>query len=201
MVNTSYYKNSTEETDEVLAEKSRNDEFAYANLVGRYEKKLMRYIMRIGIFTKEDAEEILQEVFIKAYENIEDFDSRLKFSSWIYRIAHNEAVSRIRHDASRNILSHDEFDELADKIADETSFEDHIDKKILAEEVRTIIRAMDQKYRDVIILRFLENKEYQEISDILKKPPGTVATLLNRAKEKLKKEVASHPTLSSLWNH
>jgi len=201
MVNASYHKNSAEETDEVLAEKSRNDEFAYANLVERYEKKLMRYIMRIGIFSKEDAEEILQEVFIKAYENIEDFDFRLKFSSWIYRIAHNEAVSRIRHDASRNILSQDEFDEVADKIVDETSFEEHIDKKILAEEVRAIIRAMDQKYRDVIILRFLENKEYQEISDILKKPPGTVATLLNRAKEKLKKEVASHPTLSSLWNH
>lgn len=199
-MNTIPQKQYTNDSDELLAEKARDDEGAYARIIERYEKKLFRYILRIGVFTKEDAEEILQETFVKAYENIEDFDPMLKFSSWIYRIAHNEAVSRIRHDAARKILSQEEFDEIAEKIADETHSEEYLDKTIAADEIRRIIDTLDQKYRDVLVLRFLEDKDYGEISDILKKPPGTVATLLNRAKDKLKKEVEHSPLLSSSWN-
>jgi len=184
-------------TDEILAEESKTDERAYACLMERYEKKLARYVRRIGVFTDEDVEEILQETFIKTYENIEDFDANLKFSSWIYRIAHNEAVSRIRRDASRRTLSQTEFDELAEQVADELVLEEEVDKSIVSGEIRSIIAAMDPKYRDVLVLRFLEHKDYGEISDILKKPIGTVATLLNRAKKIFEKEAKKNPVLSS----
>lgn len=195
MVDTTFQKGCAEKTDEELAEESRKDEQAYACLMERYEKKLSRYIMRIGIFAKEDAEEILQETFLKTYENIEGFDSGMKFSSWIYRIAHNEAVSRIRHDASRKILFQDEFEDVAETIADEIHLEEEVDKRILSQEIRNTINTLDPKYKDVLVLRFLEHKDYNEISDILKKPPGTVATLLNRAKERLKKELEKNPII------
>lgn len=197
MIEISPQNGCAKKTDEILAEESKTDERSYACLIERYEKKLARYITRIGIFTNEDVEEILQETFIKAYENIEDFDANLKFSSWIYRIAHNEAVSRIRRDASRRTLSQTEFNELVEQIADELTIEEEIDTSIVSREIRNIIAAMDPKYRDVLVLRFLEHKDYGEISDILKKPTGTIATLLNRAKKIFEKEAKRNPVISS----
>jgi len=74
--------------------------------------------------------------------------------------------------------------------------EEAIDEKNTAEEINKTIKGLDGKYRDVLILKYMEDKDYREISDILKKPPGTVATLLKRAREQLKKEILKHGYLS-----
>lgn len=87
------FDNLKSKSDEELAkEASENEDFFY-ELMNRYETKLIRYILRLAKINQETAEDILQETYIKAYKYINNFDSSLKFSSWIYRIAHNETIS------------------------------------------------------------------------------------------------------------
>ena len=82
--------------DEEIVAISLQRKEVFGVLVRRYEERLSRYLRRLGVFRKEDVEDVLQNVFLKAYRNLNAFDQRLKFSSWIYRIAHNETVSFFR---------------------------------------------------------------------------------------------------------
>lgn len=135
----------------------------------------------------EDAEDILQEVFIKTYENLNDFDQDLKFSSWIYRITYNHTISYYRkHKAKMQTLSLEDNEVLIEKLRSEFNLTENVDKKILKEKIQEFLSQLDKKYRDVLILKYLEDKDYNEISNILRKPPGTIATLLNRAKGKFR---------------
>jgi RNA polymerase sigma-70 factor (ECF subfamily) len=181
---------NSSKTDEELVALTLKDKENYRYLMERYEKKLMRYIMRISGIKREDAEDVLQESFIKAYQKINDFDFSYKFSSWIYRIAHNETFTHLRRKKSRPKVIDSEFSSIIiDSLRDDLNVEKEIDKKYLAKHLSEIMSVIGEKYRIVLVLKYLEDKDYQEISDILKKPMGTVATLLKRAKEQLKKEI------------
>jgi RNA polymerase sigma-70 factor (ECF subfamily) len=185
--------NYTEKTDRELVKFTLRDKNSYGYLMQRYEKKLMRYIIRLSGASKDDAEDILQGVFIKAYQKLNDFDINLKFSSWIYRITHNETVSYLRKSDSRpKILSPEKNSIMVNLLKKEPDLEKEIDRKKLAENINKIIYGLKRKYKEVLILKYIEEKDYREISDILKKPPGTVATLLKRGKEKLKAEIMKH---------
>ena len=164
------------------------DNFAY--LMNRYEAKLSRYIRRISGLRAEDAEDILQDVFIKTYQNINSFDKSLKFSSWIYRIAHNEVISNWRKKKARPEEATWDVTDLLNNLADDTDMSKNIDIEYLRKNIDTILASMDMKYREVLILKFLEEKDYREISDILKKPMGTVATLISRAKKQFGQKIA-----------
>jgi RNA polymerase sigma-70 factor (ECF subfamily) len=157
--------------------------------VERYEKKLLSYIIRISGFSREDAEDILQEVFIKTYVNLNSFDSKLKFSSWVYRITHNEVINGYRKKKARPQSAMDLDDEFLNNLASDMRTDGHIDGLYLKENMKSVMEQMEPKYREVLVLRFWEDKDYSEISDILKKPMGTVATLLSRAKANFEKEL------------
>ncbi|HPN54669.1 MAG TPA: RNA polymerase sigma factor [Candidatus Moranbacteria bacterium] len=177
-------------TDEELVAKTLKNPDAYALIVERYEEKLLRYIMRILAGTKEDAEDILQDVFLSAYKNLNDFDQDLKFSSWIYRIAHNKVVSHFRKVTARpKTMTYEGDSQLLNILASEEDIAKSMEKRHDAARVRDIIDNLDEKYREVLVLKFLEEKDYKEISDILEKPMGTVATLINRAKKQFKEKV------------
>jgi len=163
------------------------DYFSY--IVERYEKKITRYIKRIAGLNNEDTEDLLQDIFIKVYQNLNGFDKFLKFSSWIYRIAHNEIISQWRKNKARpQLVGGQEIDAFLHNIASEINIEKEIKHHDLKDDIKKVLEKLDIKYREVLILRFLEEKSYEEISDILKKPMGTVATLINRAKRQFKKE-------------
>lgn len=179
-------------TDERLAVAALEDDRAYEFLVERYEKKLQRYIMRFIGCGMEDARDIVQESFVNAYRNLAGFDPDLKFSAWIYRIAHNEAVSHVRRLAARPTVVME--DEQFESLASELNVERDISRAMEAEHIRRAIGRLDSKYRDVIVLRYLEEKTYEEISDILRKPRGSVSSLISRAKEHLAELIrADHP--------
>ncbi len=149
------------------------------------------YIKRLAKISDGDAEDILQEVFIKTYENLNDYDTDLKFSSWIYRITHNHTISFYRKNKKASqTLSLEDNTMLLEKIKSEFNLKDKIHNKIhnkiQKEEISHLLSKLDKKYRDVLILKYLEDKNYREISNILRKPMGTTATLLNRAKEKFR---------------
>ena len=176
-------------TDEQLVGETLKNTQAYAFLVERYEEKLLRYIMRISTNAKEDAEDVLQDVFLSAYKNLNDFDQDLKFSSWIYRIAHNKVIGHFRKVTARPKTTTYEGDsQLLNILASEEDLARNLERKYTAMEVRKLLDTLDEQYREVLILKFLEEKDYKEISDILEKPMGTVATLISRAKKQFKEK-------------
>lgn len=178
-----------DKTDEELVKMTLRNGDDYLYLMQRYEKKLLRYIHNIANVVNEDAEDILQDIFIKAYRNLNGFDTELKFSSWIYRIAHNEVISHWRKVRVRpSVLSVEDNEELIKNLASDANLAEEADGQYLREAVRKILAGMDRKYREVLILKYLEFKDYREISDILKKPVGTVAIWLNRAKKHFLRE-------------
>jgi len=175
-------------TDEQLVEKSLEDIDFFGSLVERYEKPLLNYIFRISGFSLEIAEEILQEVFIKVWKNLHDFSAPMKFSSWIYRITHNETISTFRKTKSRGEQEQVELDENL-FLSDKTDFRKEFDQKVSSSSIKKTLSVMTEKYREVLVLRFFEDKSYEEMSDILQVPTGTVATLISRAKKNFKEAI------------
>lgn len=183
-------KKYEEKTDEELVKLSLENKDFFAYIVDRYEEKLFRYVRRITNVPQSEILDILQEIFIKVYQNLNDFDYNLKFSSWIYRIAHNQTISIYRKDKSRphgNSVDIDE--EILKNIANDFDILAEADLKILKLKISKVLEKIDEKYKEIILLRFFEDKNYEEISDILKIPMGTVATLISRAKKQMKKEL------------
>ena len=174
-------------TDEELVVLTLENSGYFACLIEKYEKKLLRFIRRISGVNIQDAEDILQEVFIKVYKNLNSFDDNLKFSSWIYRITRNYVISEFRKKKSKGevFLIDEEWNIFVSDLNIETEIDKEIDKEILLK----VLDKIDIKYREALVLKFLEGYDYKEISDILKKPIGTVGTLVNRAKKKLRQEI------------
>ncbi len=159
----------------------------FGMLMERYEEKLLRYGRKF-LRQPEDIQDIVQDVFVSAYQNIQSFDSGARFSPWIYRIAHNAFVNGLRK-SSRNPLVHVDFDAfLAHAV-----YEDPAALEREQEEIKAMIEksldSLDYKYREVLILYYLEEMPYKDIADILQVPTGTVGVRLKRAKEALRKEV------------
>ncbi len=177
-------KNST---DQELVAATLKDRDVFAVLVGRYEVPLRRYITRLGSTDPESTKDILQESFIKAYLNLNDYDPSLSFSAWLYRITHNQTIDHFRKQKNRPRVFEKEEDLLIfERIADDLDIETILDTKMRQMEIQKALQTVEQQYRDILILRFFEEKSYDEISDILQIPNGTVATYIHRAKRKLK---------------
>lgn len=171
-------------TDEQLVQKSIENMDFFGELVDRYEMKLKYYILRISSFSSHEADEILQEIFLKVWQNLQGYTGAVKFSSWIYRIAHNETISAYRKYTSRG---GDKTVELNEEIFELAPSKINIPAEFNAKEsahmIQQVLQAMPEKYREVLIFQYFEDMSYEEISDVLKKPMGTVATLVNRAKK------------------
>ncbi len=176
-----------QQSDQELVASTLKDRHAFAELVERYEKPLTRYIARLGSRDPEHTKDILQESFIKAYLHLNGYDPALSFSAWMYRIVHNETISHFRSLKNRPRPVEDEKDlEMFTLLADEFDLPAEADRVLLQKSIREGLDLLEPKYRDVVILRFFEEKSYEEISDILEIPSGTVATYLSRAKTKLR---------------
>ncbi len=176
-----------QKTDKELVKLSLSNKDAFLPLMRRYEERLFRYILRISNFSHEEVEDILQEVFIAIYRNLYNFDQALSFSSWAYRIAHNKTISRYRFRKSRPQTVNIENSE-AGKLADSIDLEEDFDKNNNKKEIVRVLNQLKNNYKEILVLMYLEEKSYQEISDILKKPIGSVATSLKKAREEFKKQ-------------
>lgn len=185
--------NPSELTDEELVSQSLDNLDTFGVLVDRYESKLKRYILRLGNFSEMEAEEVLQESFIKAWKNLNSFDPNLRFSAWIYRITHNEVISQFRKAKSRGEDQQVQIDpEIFEAIPVEIDFVADFDQTLNAKKIQSILSHMTPMYKEVLILRFFEDLSYEEMVDVLRKPSGTIATLLNRAKKEFKQITQKH---------
>ncbi len=174
-------------SDIELVKKSLEDIDYFTCIYERYEKRLIYYVLRISSFSFNEAEEVLQEAFVKAWKNLNEFDENLKFSSWIYRIVHNTTITEWKKTQSKGKDKKQEWDEdLFQNLPSLIDIQEDFDKNFDKKNIRKVLELMPDKYKEVLVLQFLEDKNYQEISDILKKPSGTVATLINRAKKQFR---------------
>lgn len=177
------------QTDAGLVELAKNDPESFGILMERYQGPLFHYIRRLTQLAPDDIEDLLQEIFIKTYQHLNAYDEELKFSSWIYRIAHNHVIDYFRKAKSRPQMSFLEDDEWEKIIYAGFSLEKKIADKDCILKIKECIQSLPIKYKEILILRFIEEKDYEEIMDILKKPKGSVATLVARGKEMLKKKM------------
>ncbi len=179
------------QTDAELVLTALKDPQAIGAIIERYEEKLRRYIYRLGVRDRDEQADVLQDIFIKVYRNLNSYDHQLPFSSWIYRIAHNEAISWYRKRSVRPegnlVLEGDDVLALLPTAleAPDVAFDRTIEARAVAE----ALKKLDERYREVLILRFFEHKEYDEISDILEIPIGSVGTLIHRGKKQLYHEL------------
>lgn len=172
----------TTDTDEsVVAEVTAGNVDAYATVMARYEQKLLRYVTYL-IHNHTTAADVVQDTFIKAYQNLNSFNPRYKFSSWIYRIAHNEAMNAVKKNKH---LSDSSIDEVPDDSYD-ARLDELLDRTFLKEHVHDCLDKLEPKYREVIQLVYFEQMKYDEVSDVLHVPVSTVGVWLSRAKSRLK---------------
>jgi RNA polymerase sigma-70 factor (ECF subfamily) len=153
-------------------------------LVERYEDKLLRYGRRF-LPQREDIEDIVQDVFVSAFENIQGFDTKERFSPWIYRIAHNAFVNRLKKTV-RDRLRLIDLDALVSHPAYEDAEEAERERAEMRKMIDAALEGLPPHYREVLVLYYLEDMQYKEIGDILGVPVSTVGVRLLRAREALK---------------
>lgn len=175
-----------EDNELIVVIRTQNAE-AYRELFSRYQKKLFAYIYHL-VGSREEAEDILQNVFSKTYKSLEHFDVSRKFSSWIYRIAHNESVNFLKRKSKRYTISWDDVSTSKDKL-DSASNEEKPEEKMehmeITKEIDLALEKLPIQYKQILTMRYFQEYSYEDISKILNKPVNTVGTLINRAKKKL----------------
>jgi RNA polymerase sigma-70 factor, ECF subfamily len=167
-------------TDEEIVEKVRsNDRDLYAVIIDRYKNKLLRYATNL-VYDNDKASHIVQDSLVKAYINLNGFDIKKKFSSWIYRIVHNEAMNALKkYKGEVPMLDDFDFESDEDIIKD-------FEQKETAIHVEKCLKSIPLIYSEPLSLYYLDEKSYEEISDILRIPMGTVAIRISRAKKLMK---------------
>ena len=175
-------------SDENLAELvQKGDIEKFGILMERYQPKLFRYGRKF-LYDKDNIEDVVQDVFIKTFQNINSFDISQKFSPWIYRIAHNTYINAIKKSLLGPMYIFD-FDTLISHTIVEDPIVREKEQKEMKDIVDTGLSLIEPKYREILVLYFIEELSYKEISDILQIPIGTVGVRIMRAKEILKQAI------------
>jgi RNA polymerase sigma factor (sigma-70 family) len=162
--------------NEVLAGRSES----YEHIVRRYQRLVGSLIYRMGV-SATDAEDLMSEIFIKAYENLARYRPEHAFSTWLYRIAANHVLDHQRR--RRREKPHVEATETIAFVGPTASSE--VERHETSERVRRLLPLLDERYRVVLILLHVEGKKVEEIAEILDLPTGTVKTRLSRGRERL----------------
>lgn len=164
------------------------DSESYQYIVDRYEAPLMRYARTI-VHDHDQAADAVQNAFIKAYTNLRSFKVERKFSSWIYRITHNESINIIKKHKREFRPDDDSWFDLIEDMR--IKADEQVDNQILGKELQLAIAKLPSKYREPFVLHTHEQMSYEEVGEVLRLPVPTVGTRIHRAKDKLRKELAS----------
>ena len=172
----------------------KGDVDAFEVLVERYQRKMLNIAYRMtGNY--EEACDIVQEAFVSAYRTIKKFRGEARFSTWLYTITVNHAKNRLKHMQSlsrHEVVSIDDPVESEDgpytvePASGETPIVEQLERKEIQEKVQHCISSLDEDQREVLVLRDIQGCSYEEISDILKLPDGTVKSRLFRARDAMK---------------
>ncbi|MFA6429848.1 MAG: sigma-70 family RNA polymerase sigma factor [Patescibacteria group bacterium] len=177
-------------TDEQLVlEAQQGSREAFGVLVERYQARLLRYA-RVLLFDRADTEDLVQDAFLQAYRNLQSFRAGARFSPWIYRIVHNVCVNAGKR-RIREVLTDFSWDVVLPLggVSSSTLEEDRL---VIRDALERCLRQLDVKYREPLVLAYLEEMDYQMISDVLHIPLATVGVRLMRGREKLRSLCEQH---------
>jgi RNA polymerase sigma-70 factor (ECF subfamily) len=182
-------------TDEVLISKfSKGCEQSFAEIIARYETKVHNLAMRLTR-NPEDAEEVIQDVFITVYRKISSFEGKAKFSSWLYRITVNAAFMKLRKKKQEKAISLDDVMSSIENqpITQPNAFGARADSLAIDNEVRTALEGaigkLPEDYRAVFVLRDVDGLSNKEVSDILGLSIPAVKSRLHRSRIMLRKRL------------
>ncbi|MGB9382003.1 MAG: sigma-70 family RNA polymerase sigma factor [Candidatus Binatus sp.] len=170
-----------------LIERSRKgDSEAFGVLVERYQRRVVGVALAV-VHNQDDAIELAQETFVRAYENLSKFESRSSFSTWLYRIAANLAIDFWRREGRHVVLRGEDAENEIGKLPTTAgdSFKE-VSRSELSARLKQALEELTPEHRAVILLREVEGMSYDEISDVLQCPRGTVMSRLHYARTHLR---------------
>ena len=170
------------------------DMVAFGKIVDRYKNRLMNVIIRM-IQSQEEAEDIVQETFVRVYQHRDSFDFRHCFSTWLYTIALNLARNELRKRKRFKFFDINDMQGKENEIAVEMKVPTN-----LPQALKKAVEDLPEKYRTAFILRDIEEQPYDEVAKIMHIPLGTVKSRVNRARallrEKLQPRMEEYNALS-----
>ncbi|HTQ23904.1 MAG TPA: sigma-70 family RNA polymerase sigma factor [Candidatus Binataceae bacterium] len=171
---------------ELIERAKKGDTKAFGTLVERYQRRVVGVAMAV-VHNQEDALELAQETFVRAFQNVSKFESRSSFSTWLYRIAANIAIDfrrgERRHPTMRGEEAETEIQRLPSAAGD--SFKE-AQRSEMGRRIQEALGQLTQEHRAAILLREVEGLSYDEISDVLQCPRGTVMSRLHYARSRLR---------------
>ncbi len=189
---------ATKDLELVKLAVEKRDQQAFAKLMSRYKDSIFFMVLKM-IHNRDDAEDITMESFSKAFNNIDRYDQRYAFSTWLFKIATNNCIDfmrkkRLETTSIDKTMENDKGEETGgiDIKADSPNPEEKMIKSQRAFSVRAHLQKLDPKYRQLIELRYYEELSYEEISEQLELPLGTVKAQLFRAKDMLCKLIGDN---------
>jgi RNA polymerase sigma-70 factor (ECF subfamily) len=189
------------QSDEALVERCRaRDHAAFTELVDRYKHKVHWMVKRMtGV---DEAEDLTQDVFLRAYQALPGFRGESKFSTWLYRIARNLCLSELRRSGRRGeqLALDDESEEKIYHLLPQSGrgLEEQIERRDISGHVRRLMEKLPLNYRTALTLFYTNEARYEEIADIMDIPVGTVKTYIHRARLRLRDLLLEEPDLSGL---
>lgn len=171
----------------------KGDHNAFGEVVEIYKDKVFQICFRM-LGNRQEAEDLSQEAFVRAFVNIRSFNIDMKFSTWLYRIATNLCIDRLRKKKPDYYLDAEvpgsEGLNMYSQIASDMAIpEEEVESLELQETIQAEIMKLPEKYRSVIVLKYIEELSLKEISEILDLPVGTVKTRIHRGREALRKQL------------
>lgn len=176
-----------------INEVRKGDHNAFGEIVEIYKDRIYQLCYRM-LGNAHEAEDIAQEAFIRAYVNIERYNINRKFSTWLYRIATNLCIDRIRkkkpdYFLDAEVAGTDGLNLYSQVKSKEMSPDEKVAKMELQEIIQMEILKLPEKYCSVILLKYIEELSLKEISEVLDLPIGTVKTRIHRGREALRKQL------------
>lgn len=182
----------TDEDQVLIRRVLQGDRKAFEELMRKYERRIYGFVVRM-VRNEETAVDLTQDFFIKIYTVLDKYNFEYKFSTWAYRICYNLVIDHIRkHQAQVDSLDDDSVSQRDMMASDNVSREDGFRALSRAETRDYVWRVVDQiplKFRELILLRYIQDLKYEEIAEIMSLPVGTVKNRIFKAKEILKQEM------------
>lgn len=173
---------------ELVARAVTGREESFEELVRRYQRPIAAYVYRM-VGDYDSALDLTQEVFIKVYGSLTRYRSEFKFSTWIYKIAHNAAIDHLRRNSTRDQSLTNEADGVQYEMplkSSKPSPEQESERRERRMEIEAVVSQLPHAYKDLILLRHSQDLSYDEIADVTGLPLGTVKNRLFRAREMMR---------------
>ncbi len=183
---------SSLEDDKYVDLAKKGDSAAFRKLMDKYQKPLYYHVLKM-VKQHEQVEDLVQEAFVKAFENLESYNKNYAFSTWLYRITTNHTIDYLRKRKLKTVSMDEPIKTREGEMSMQIAGKSESDRKIIKAQrskiIKQAIQDLPEKYRVVIKMRHLEELSYQEIADSLDLPLGTVKAHIFRAREMLYKDL------------